>query len=194
MWIRKPQRTLKVNNRSIIPWAVLLAALAFIAFAPNKIPALLEKKMHAAIESTFNQSDFELRRIEISDLVKETSHLKLKQDDHVFGIHAPDGSTLGFVFLGKAPSMKNIFDYLVILEPSLEIKKAKVLIYREDYGRQIGSQRWLKQFIGKRSGEKLQYGEHVDAISGATISAKSMTEAVNRVLGSMNILRTEKII
>ena len=69
-----------------------------------------------------------------------------------------------------------------------------MLIYREDYGRQIGSQRWLKQFIGKKVGEQLGYGEDVDAIAGATISAKSMTKAVNDVLESLKVLQEKGIL
>ncbi|MEX0275177.1 MAG: FMN-binding protein, partial [Flavobacteriaceae bacterium] len=105
-----------------------------------------------------------------------------------------DEKTIGFAYLGQAPSKKNTFDYVVFLEPDLRIKKSKILIYREDHGRQIGSQRWLKQFIGRKPGDTLIYGETVDAISGATISASSMTRAVQDVLTSLKILRDKKIL
>ena len=63
-----------------------------------------------------------------------------------------------------------------------------------DHGRQVGSQRWLKQFIGRKSGEKLVYGEDIDGISGATVSAKSMTLAVSNVLESIKVLQDHNIL
>lgn len=149
--------------------------------------------MNAAIQSVFHGSDYTLKSIEMTDVFKEAT-LRDRARDHLFEIHSAEGSALGYAYLGQAPSMKNVFDYLVIMQTDLQIKKAKVLIYREDYGRQIGSQRWLKQFIGARYGDVINYGEEIDAISGATISAKSMTQAVKRVLETMTQLKTEKII
>lgn len=68
--------------------------------------------------------------------------------DNLFEITS-DGTSLGYVYVGVAPSLKKTFDYVVLLTPELSVKKSKILIYREDHGRQVGSQRWLKQFIGK---------------------------------------------
>ena len=76
----------------------------------------------------------------------------------------------------------------------LSIKKSKVLIYRENYGRQIGSQRWLKQFIGLTPNDELTYGKNIDAIAGATISASSMTRATDEVLQSIKTLKEQNII
>ena len=69
-----------------------------------------------------------------------------------------------------------------------------MLIYREDYGAEIGSKRWLKQFIGKKNGEDLKYERDIIAISGATISAYSMTIAINNLLKSVGELQQQKAI
>ena len=105
-----------------------------------------------------------------------------------------EGNSIGYAYLGKAPSKKKEFDYVVMFDNNLIIKKSKVLIYRENYGQQIGTQRWLKQFIGMSPSSEVNYGENVAAISGATISASSMARAVNKVLKTMKILQEEKVI
>ena len=69
-----------------------------------------------------------------------------------------------------------------------------MLIYREDYGGEIGSKRWLRQFIGKTSKDKLKYQKDIMAISGATISASSMTIAVNAFLQNLAILHQNKVL
>ena len=82
---------------------------------------------------------------------------------------------------------------MVLFDTGLNVRKAKVLIYREDYGNEIGSKRWLKQFIGKTGADNLKYDVNVDAISGATISANSMTFAMNNLLQSITILKENNI-
>ena len=89
-------------------------------------------------------------------------------------------------FIGTAPSKTDTFEYLVVFDPSLIIKKVNVLVYREDYGGEIGSNRWLKQFVGKARSTDLTVGKNIAAISGATISVYSMTNAVNQLLNEMN--------
>lgn len=112
--------------------------------------------------------------------------------DNLFEV-VSQGKSLGYVYVGVAPSLKKTFDYVVLFDPDMSIKKSKILIYREDHGRQVGSQRWLKQFIGRKSGETLVYGKDIDGISGATVSAKSMTLAVSQVLESMEILKESQV-
>ena len=92
----------------------------------------------------------------------------------------------GYAFIGTAPSKTDTFEYLVILDQNLVIKKINVLVYREDYGGEIGSNRWLKQFVGKSNKIDFSVGKNIAAISGATISVYSMTNAVNQLLSDLN--------
>lgn len=102
---------------------------------------------------------------------------------------------LGFGFLGNAPSKTADYDYLVLFTTDLIIAKSKVLIYREEYGGEIGSKRWLKQFDGKNaaSGE-LRYNQEIIPISGATISVRSMTKAINELLASLKYLQENQVL
>lgn len=172
--------------------AVFCAALFFSSFAPSNISPRLKQKLDSAIQSTFELEQFVLTPVPVAPEVDSRTPVAL-DEDHLFRITAGDRLT-GYAYLGEAPSMKNVFDYVVLLNSDLSIRKSKVLIYREDYGRQIGSQRWLRQFIGIKPGEPIRYGEEVDVISGATISAKSMTKAVQEVMQSLAILKSEKVL
>ncbi len=172
--------------------AVLCAALFAFHSPFSGIPARLKQKLDSAVQTTFELGDFKLTRVQVTADIEDKTPVTIS-GENLFRVES--GSQLkGYAYLGEAPSMKNVFDYVVLLNPDLSIRKSKVLIYREDYGRQIGSQRWLKQFIGSKSGESLEYGTDIDAISGATISAKSMTTAVNRVLASLEVLKAESIL
>ncbi|MEM8999880.1 MAG: FMN-binding protein [Bacteroidota bacterium] len=173
----------KFHNSILLFCGVFL----ILAFSDAKISPRLQQKLNAAVQGTFEVEAFTLQAIAVAETFNDQT-LAQFGSENMFKVLQND-QLLGYAYLGQAPSMKNIFDYVVLFHPNLTIKKSKVLIYREDYGRQIGSQRWLKQFIGKKWGDPLVYGEDIDAISGATISAKSMTKAINDVLTSMKVLQ-----
>lgn len=81
-------------------------------------------------------------------------------------------------FIGHARSKYKTFDYLVLLDKDYTIKLVKILVYRENYGSEIGSKRWLaRNFIGVNKPKVF-----VDAISGATISVNSLKYSINKLL------------
>ena len=101
---------------------------------------------------------------------------------------------IGYAYIGEGFGKTDNFEYLLLFDVNLIIVKSKVLKYREDYGGEIGSKRWLKQLIGKSSKDRLLYGKNIAAISGATLSVKSMTNSVNKVLESIAILQNKNIL
>jgi len=64
--------------------------------------------------------------------------------------------------------------FAVIFDSLGRITQTTVLKYREDYGGEVQSTRWLKQFIGKKESDGWVAGKDVEGISGATISVHSL--------------------
>jgi Na+-translocating ferredoxin:NAD+ oxidoreductase RnfG subunit len=145
----------------------------------------LQKKVNEEIKSAFEVETFSMQPKTFSKAIELPSEFS---NDTFFEIKK-DNTLLGYAYVSKAPSKTDEFDYLILFDTDLVIKKSKVLVYREDYGGEIGSKRWLKQFNGKKPSDELVYGDNIAAISGATISVKSMTNAVNNVLKSIKILQ-----
>lgn len=137
---------------------------------------------------------FEIESFDKSPVVLDQSVLDVMGDtfdpEFFFRIEK-DEQHLGYFYFGKAPSKADEFDYVVIFDAEFIIKKIKILAYREDYGGEISSKRWLRQFDGSGKNDKLEYGSDIKGISGATISAKSMTNAVNDLLDNISKLPTE---
>jgi len=144
----------------------------------------LESKVKSAVSLAFGIEDFRIKPFSMDGRNKPAF-----MTDRFFSIESL-GSTLGYIYVAQAPSMKNIFDYLIAFDTNLTIVKAKILIYREQHGRQIGARRWLDQFVGHSTGDRLVLGDNIDAISGATISATSMTKAVDSLLDSLSAYNT----
>jgi len=145
----------------------------------------LQKKVDKVVKSTFDVETFSMQPKTFFKAIELPSEFS---NDTFFEIKK-DAALLGYAYVSKAPSKTDEFDYLVLFDADLVIITSKVLVYREDYGGEIGSKRWLKQFDGKKSSDELIYGDNIMAISGATISVKSMTNAVNNVLKSVKILQ-----
>lgn len=167
----------------------IMIACVFMSF---KIPKNIYKKVSKEIKVVYETEGFTLNPVSISS---EMTHQLVTKIDSSNLFQIIDTKVIvGYAFISKAPSKTDEFDYLVLFDNNFVIKKAKVLIYREDYGAEIGSRRWLKQFIGKKTGKNLKYERDIIAISGATISAHSMTVAINNLLKSVAILQQQKAI
>lgn len=162
------------------------------AFQNVELPKNIQKKVDKEITETFQTTAFKYDALKVPSEVAKGLPSKFGSDNF-FKIHSKN-KLVGYAYVSKAPSKTDEFDYLVLLNPDLVVLSTKVLIYREDYGGEIGSKRWLKQFTGKTQNDNLRYGDNIMAISGATISVRSMTSAMNDLLKSLKILHSKNII
>lgn len=169
-----------------------MAVMLLSSFTEEQFPPRLLKKINSAILSTYAIDSYSLMPITVSEEINKITKAELG-GDNLFKV-LQDDAFIGYIYVGESPSMKKVFDYIILFTPELTIKKSKVLIYREEYGLQIGSQRWLKQFIGLSILDTVIYEETIDGIAGATISASSMTRATDHVLKSLRTLKAEKLL
>ncbi len=94
-------------------------------------------------------------------------------DDTFYSI-SEDDSIIGYLAVTDAPSKFHRFDYYVLFNDKEEILKVEVLHYRENYGGEICSKKWLKQFVGIDTENYSNFNREIDGISGATISVNSL--------------------
>ncbi len=173
----------KMKKIALLTIVVLLIS----SFTSNKrIEALIEKE----IKTAFNFEKYSKQPISVSSEVNETLPIKI-DDTNFFKIKTGE-KLVGYYYLGQAFGKADYFDFIVIFDKDLIVSKVKVLVYREDHGSEVGSKRWLNQFNGKTKNENLTYQKDIAAISGATISAKSMTNEVNKLLKTITILHHKK--
>lgn len=170
-------------NSKLLPLLAVLSLMSFnVLFNPGK-------RVAKEVQDVFEKEAISYSKVEVPDDLNSQLPSKITADNF-FQINA-EGKLLGYAYIDKAPSKTAQFDYLVITDPHYRILRAKVMVYREEYGGEIGSRRWLKQFIGKTPNDNMQ---DVAAISGATISVKSMKTAVQNFLQSMEILHNHHIL
>jgi len=166
-----------------------MLSFSLIAF---QLPVNIQKKVDKEIKLIYNVDEFLLEPILVSKEINDQLQTKIFEND-LFKIKS-EGKQLGYAYVGEAFGKADNFDYLVIFDNDLIIVKTKILVYREDYGGEIGSKRWLKQFNGKGQNDDVKYAQDIIAISGATISANAMTVSVNNLLRTIAILHQNKSI
>ncbi|MEZ4875843.1 MAG: FMN-binding protein [Flavobacteriaceae bacterium] len=171
----------------------LIFGLFYTLFVSFLVPEEVGKKADKVIRDYFEKTYFSKEIISISPRVLQNLPASFSEDN--FFKIIDQNKLLGYGFIGNAPSKTATFDYLVLFDEDWIILKSKVLIYREEYGGEIASKRWLKQFEGNSSSaQELLYVKDIIPISGATISSQSMTKAINNLLKSIKLLQQEKII
>ena len=153
------------------------------------IPKNLEKRISKEITNVFDIDSYDKELIKVEKEIQ--AKLFVPFDNENFYKILGNNTLLGFYYYGTAPSKADHFDYVVIFDKELIIKKIKILAYREDYGGEIGSKRWLNQFNDLSKDDVVVYRKEIKAISGATISAQSMTKAINDLLKSLAIIQNK---
>ena len=169
---------------------VSLILIAFLCMSFG-LPKNIQKKVDKVVKEVFDVETFQFTSVSISKGLVSTLPSKFAENN-LFKIEN-DSVLLGYAYISKAASKTDEFDYLVVLDADLIVIKTKILVYREDFGSEIGSKRWLKQFIGKTKTDEVNK-TNIVAISGATISVRSMTNAMNNLLKSIHILHSKNIL
>jgi len=121
----------------------------------------IPKNVRMKIEKTVNQRFFR------STIV----YWKIKRNNKLAAIAILDnvyGKTMPITFL-------------VFFNLDGKILDSKVIKYRESHGGEISNKNWLVQFKNKDSKSSFDFGKDIDGISGATISAKSISKGIQKL-------------
>jgi len=156
------------------------------------IPKNIQKKIDKEILNVFDLDSYSRNAIIIDKEASKDLFISFNEDNF-FEIKS-NKNRIGAYYFGSALGKTDDFDFVVIFDNQFIIKKIKVVAYREDYGMEIGSKRWLNQFNDLKKGDQVEYQKDIKAISGATLSARSMTKAINNLLKSMEILQNKNLI
>jgi len=66
------------------------------------------------------------------------------------------------------------------VKPDRSVEDVAVMAYREAYGGEIASKRFLKQYAGKKPGADLRSPGGIQNVAGATLSVEAAGRAVHK--------------
>lgn len=85
----------------------------------------------------------------------------------------------------SAASYENLV-YLAVIDTLNKIKRVRVIEYNSSHGHQVTSPSWLNKLIKKDFTKDLKYGKDIDAIAGATTSAKALINDLDVLYNCLN--------
>ena len=147
----------------------ILVIMFVVSISLMADPPVVSKKFEKELSKYFDSESVKIIEIKI-----------LSIDDEMFFKVFNGEKESGIVVLTSAKGRYEKFDYMIIYNREFEVQFIKILIYRSEYGSEIAAKRWLSQFYNKQS-DSLRYGSDIQAISGATFSASSLTKNINRI-------------
>ena len=156
---------------------ILIAIIVFIGLeaSAKKYPKPIQKRIDKAVKVAFDTAD-----VSFEDLNNGVDNLDSYSGIEKIAISklSMEGNTIGFAAFASTKGKNDLFDYMVLFDELLYIKKVIILVYRSSYGGEIMAKYWLKQLEGKSNGEQMQFEKDIDSISGATISAPAITTGI----------------
>ncbi|MBI2962768.1 MAG: FAD:protein FMN transferase [Deltaproteobacteria bacterium] len=95
--------------------------------------------------------------------------------------------------LGRAVEVEEIGKHRAItlvigVDPQGRVAGVAVMVYREAYGGEIRSRRFLDQYRGKGEGDPLLPSRDIQNITGATLSARAVGRAVKKAIAVLEVL------
>lgn len=144
----------------------------------------LAKKMDKELKKYLKNELFQLTPI---DTINKS--LSFNTDDYFLFALSIDGIDSGYVYVENAMGRYHTFTYMIIVNLTLDIVWVHVLQYDEEHGSEITNRKWLEQFIGLNPQSEIKYKDTIDAISGATISSKSITKSITNTLQKLKELK-----
>lgn len=176
---------MKIRMRKL-PGLILISLGLFLSChsASASLSAKVQKRMDKELKKQLGSAMFKRENITIEN--KELSFDFEK--DQLFKLSL-NNAPKGYILVKEAMGRYHSFKFMVFVNPELEIEKVYVLQYDEDYGSEITSKKWLLQFKGFNPQSEFKYKQNIDAISGATISSKSITIGIKEALQKFKELK-----
>ncbi|MEK9284845.1 MULTISPECIES: FMN-binding protein [unclassified Bradyrhizobium] len=98
-------------------------------------------------------------------------------------------SSGGIVVIDRVLGKHEYIKYAVGITAAGTVKRIEILEYNESYGYEVREASWRSQFVGKSASSPLQLNVDIKNISGATLSAKHITDGVRRLVGQFQSLK-----
>jgi len=171
----------------------LLLIFLFSSFSQATVLLSINEAMYAQFSSkiTIDKKTLLLKKDE-AKILQKNAKTKIKSKLFKVYLAKKDSKIVGFgVLINKKIRSKNgVILYMLDLKGA--IKTIEVIAFNEplDY---LPSKQWKNQFNNIQINQSLQVGKNIPTITGATLSAKSITKA-SRVVQALYNLRLKDLL
>ncbi len=104
------------------------------------------------------------------------------EDQYVTFTATRGGSVLGYAIIVEEIGKHRPITFVVGVRPDGRVSDVAVMAYREAYGGEVKSKRFLVQYRAKSTSDGLQQPTDIRNIAGATLSVEAASRAVKKAL------------
>lgn len=105
---------------------------------------------------------------------------KLPKAAYTFYVATTGGKVDGYALFDEERGQHEPISFATFFDAEGRVARVEVVAYREPYGDGIREERFRRQFVGKSGSAGFAPDRDIDAVSGATISSRSMCIGVQR--------------
>jgi len=148
-----------------------------------------------ALKKAFPDAEIERKTLFLSDedvkRVESLSGAKVESKILTYYIAVENGGVIGYAFFGSHIVRTKPEIYTTVINPDGSIKYVEILAFYEpeEY---LPPKRWFEQFGGKVLDDNLWTKRGISAVTGATLSANSITQEVRKTLSVFKIMILKK--
>jgi Na+-translocating ferredoxin:NAD+ oxidoreductase RnfG subunit len=162
--------------------AVGLAILVIVSGCAN--PTATEVVQMETVHEIFPSAT------EISEI--STSRTSEHPGDHRISEIRDSSGLLGYCIESEPVGRSGPFTIRVFLDRQLVVKRTVVTSYPWSHGRDVRKRAFTTQFDGKGPKDAIELGKDTDAMTGATISCRAMTESVHDAIKILKLIKSSK--
>lgn len=175
----------------------LLSAVLVLSVGSRNSWAVELIKAEAALKNIFPEAtNFEKKDVVLTEeqvrLIQESAGVSFEMTHSakliVYRIEASD-KIIGYAFEDVVVGKWAPIHYLVGLDLQGTVLQVVVLEYKEIRGRPVAKKRFLNQYKGKTIQDELMLRSDIDGVTGATISSRSMTDGVRKILHIFKLIK-----
>lgn len=171
---------------------ILISYFAFLACGNVYPQAKYFNKVTESMKTFFGDS------IQISmNSYKITSEEKAKiKESYKYNIDSLEIFTaydsdiiVGYGIVDNVKGKSQPITYLTVIDTLGDVIDVNILVYRESHGEEVQNESFRRQFRGMNAQSKIGIGKDIKSISGATISSRSVTSGVNKIIRIFEIIK-----
>ncbi|HEX4354089.1 MAG TPA: FMN-binding protein [Polyangiales bacterium] len=106
----------------------------------------------------------------------------LAKPEYTFFVAQTHGHVDGYALFDEQVGLHEPISFATFFDADGKITRVEIIAYREPYGDGVRAERFRKQFVGRTARSHFRPGSDIDAISGATISSRSLCVGVERAV------------
>lgn len=171
---------------------VIILLLLIISGAGYESEAKVFMKRDEALSTAFPEAS-EIKKNEIFLTPEESREIesvsRSKNDSKLYIIYeAVDGDrTLGYAIIDTHTLRTKTETVMFVINPDGTLRQSEILAFFEPPDYQAGDN-WIELFEGKSAEDGMKIGKDVPNITGATITANSLSQAIRRVLAVFKLV------